>query len=308
MSILITGGMGFIGLSLANKLVELDYSVTVVDLKELPRRGRHLSSRVEVLKADISDYEQISILEKSRFEAVFHCAAQTSARISQESPERDVDSNVKGTLNVCELARRSGNAKIIFTSSMAVYGNVLHDSIAEGAKVDPLSNYGVSKYSAEMYVKLYEKFGLKSTIFRLFNVFGPGQDYENLKQGMASIFVAQCIKDRKIDVTGSLDRYRDFVYIDDVISALVLGLDGSTDHGIFNVGSGELTTVDELIKKIIVCDGSAVIPVTNIGGHEGDQFGSLADSSTLKSLGWKCDISLDEGLERMMNDARGFYE
>lgn len=296
-NILITGGAGFIGTALANKLKSLNYDVIIIDLEQ---KFTSLHDDITKFSLDIRNYENFKKIEHLEFDYIFHLAAQTASAISQEEPELDVDTNVKGTLNICNYARKCKAKKIIFTSSMATYGNK-EGKIKESDIQTPLSNYGVSKVAGEYYINMLQQFGIENTIFRLFNVYGPGQDMSNLRQGMASIFMAQSIISDEIKVTGSFDRYRDFVYIDDVVDALIFGLDNITDGQVYNVGSEEATTVKELIDLIIEVNDKrkSQFKITNIGSHEGDQFGSKADAIKLKSLGWKPKTNLKYGLEKM---------
>ena len=296
-NILITGGAGFIGTALATRLKHLNHNVTIVDLdkKFIPMHNNFVKYSL-----DIRECENFKKIENLKIDYIFHLAAQTASIISQENPTLDVDTNVKGTLNICNYARKCGAKKIIFTSSMATYGNI-NGKIKETDMQIPLSNYGVSKIAGEYYIKMFNQFGIKNTIFRLFNVYGPGQDMSNLKQGMASIFMAQSIISNEIKVTGSFDRYRDFIYIDDVVDSLILGLNGTTDGQIYNVGSGKATTVKEIINLIIELNDKPKnqFRIINIGSHEGDQFGSIADISKLKKLGWIPKMDLKSGLEKM---------
>ena len=190
---------------------------------------------------------------------------------------------------------------------MAVYGEQ-QGPLEEERPLIPVSNYGASKASGELFVKMYEQFGIKNTIFRPFNVYGPGQDMTNLKQGMASIFMAQSILGDQIKVTGSLDRYRDFIYIDDVVEALVLGIEPRSDGEIYNVGCGAKTTVRELVDLILKVNEkpSSSFTVTEENSHEGDQFGSISDNSKLKNLGWEDSIKLEEGLNKMYESVKNF--
>jgi len=301
-NILITGGAGFIGTALSKKLKELNYDVTIIDLEH---KFTSIHNEFDKYTLDITNYKNFNILKDKKYDFIFHLAAQTSSAISQEEPELDVDTNVKGTLNICNYARICKAKKIIFTSSMATYGDK-EGKIKEDSSQTPLSNYGISKVSGELYIKMYKQFGIENTIFRLFNVYGPGQDMTNLKQGMASIFMAQSINSNIIKVTGSFDRYRDFIYIDDVVDSLILGLDDKLNSQVFNVGSGVATTVKELIDIILEVNDkkNEDFVVENIGSHEGDQFGSVSDSSQLLALGWKPKTTLLEGIENMYDYAK----
>lgn len=293
MNILITGGAGFIGTALANKLQE-NHEVILLDL-EHKFNTKH--SSFEKIAVDITNEKEFETLEDYNVDFVFHLAAQTSGAISQEDPTLDVDTNVKGTLNLLNYARKAKVKKVIFTSSMTTYG-ITEGKVKENYIQKPLSNYGVSKVCGENYIEMFKQYEIEYTIFRLFNVFGPGQDLKNMKQGMLSIFMAQSILQNTINVTGSLDRFRDFVYIDDVVSALALGLNPKTDDEIYNVGSETKTTVGKLINTIINVNDKPTdsFEVVNIGGHDGDQFGIISDCSKIKKLGWSQKTNFDEGL------------
>lgn len=306
MKILITGGAGFIGTALARKLTQLHHEVALLDL---PTKFRDYHKPYECFCVDIREADNFAPLAHQRFSHIFHLAAQTSGAISQENPTLDVDTNVKGTLNVCNFARTCGAQKIIFSSSMAVYGNS-EGSITESNPLAPLSNYGVSKLCGEAYIKSFGQFGVRSSIFRLFNVYGEGQDMSNLRQGMASIFMAQALRSNTINVTGSLARYRDFVHISDVVQALVLGLERETDSEVYNVGSAMATSVGELIEQIVAINPKPreSFEIVNVGGHEGDTFGSLADISKISQLGWKPTIPLTQGLMAMQEYALATME
>ncbi|WP_428737605.1 NAD-dependent epimerase/dehydratase family protein [Sulfurimonas sp.] len=301
-NILITGGAGFIGTALAKKLKSLNHTVTLIDLEE---KFSSIHDGFERFNLDIRYYKNFDQLNNLNFDYIYHLAAQTSSAISQEEPELDVNTNVKGTLNICNFARQCKAKKIIFSSSMATYGDK-NGKIKEEDSQNPLSNYGVSKVAGEFYIKMFKQFGIENTIFRLFNVYGPGQDMSNLRQGMASIFMAQSIMSNEIKVTGSFDRYRDFIYIDDVADALLYGLDDDTNSKIYNVGSEKATTVKELIDMIIKVNDTAEtdFKVINIGAHEGDQFGSIADVEKLKTLGWNPKTDINEGISYMYKYAK----
>ena len=300
MDMLITGGTGFIGTAVTKRLSEAGNCLTVIDLPGQIARSQ--IPGVKYVSADISDYSALLNLSLENNEYIFHLASQTSSLISQENPTFDVDTNVKGTLNVCRIAERAG-AKLIFTSSMAVYGDQ-EKPIDEGCQPNPKSNYGASKISAETYIKMFSSRGVDYTIFRLFNVYGPGQDLENMKQGMLSIFLSQLLKKNRIDVTGSFDRFRDFIYIDDVVEALLVGMNALSSQQVYNVGTGHKTTVGTLIDMLIHQSGASAVPVRNVGSFNEDQFGTCSNSKKLRSMGWTPKVGLQEGIIKTIKDAR----
>ena len=165
-------------------------------------------------------------------------------------PFEDFSSNLLGTINVIKLCFKTTKKRIIFTSSMSVYGNYIK-AVTELDKCNPKSFYGLSKLSSENYIKFFTKKKLKYTILRLFNIYGPGQNFDNKLQGMVSIYLDQALKNKRINIKGPKDRYRDFVYINDVIEILNKArIRKEAINNTFNVGSGKKTKVHELIKII----------------------------------------------------------
>jgi UDP-glucose 4-epimerase len=306
--VVITGGTGFIGQAVAAALVARDVDVTLLDLPD--RIGRVAPGlRARVIAGDVGERSAYDRLDAAgNYDAVIHLAAQTSNRVSHEEPERDVNTNARGTLLITEWCCARGISRLLYSSSMAVYGHPEKLPIQEKDRTLPFSYYGITKLAGEHYIRANRGRGLNATIFRLFNVYGPGQDLANLKQGMASIYLAYVLRGLKVPVTGSLDRYRDFVYIDDVVAAFLRVLDEPKAYGrIFNVGSGTSTTVRDLLQVIVASAGEdpARYPVEQVESHAGDQFGMVADASLLRDeLGWHPTVPLPEGIRRMVTWAR----
>ena len=299
MKILVTGAGGFVGNHLSYKLKELGHVVLVNDFSD---KIKKCEKDFKVYDFDLSKYKNFKKLPND-IDVIFHIAAQTSGYVGLISPELDVDWNMKGTLNVCRFAKETGVQKIIYTSSMAVYGE--GDFLKETDELNPISHYGVSKLCGELYLKQYEKFGINYTIFRLFNAYGYGQDMDNLNQGMVSIYLAQSLKSKTIEVKGSLERYRDFVYVDDVVSALLFGLNSKTNNEIYNVANKRKTTIRELLNLIFKAHkDSNSFKAVNIGQYDGDQNGNTGDNFKLKGLGWKPTMKLEDGIKKFYNDVR----
>jgi UDP-glucose 4-epimerase len=301
---LITGGSGFIGFALAQALRSDGHQVTLIDRVPPPFwRG------AKFIRGDISSSRFMSGLKvKPRVDAVLHLAAQTSARISQEKPILDVDSNAKGTLQVLEWSKKNEVRRILYASSMAVYGQPLKPQIHERVPPAPVSNYGVSKLAGEHYLQAYKQYGIAPTIFRLFNVYGPGQNLKNLKQGMVSIYLAYLLKKKEIPITGSLERFRDFICVADVVRAWQLALTHPVTIGkTYNLGTGTKTTVRELLDVLIDACGHnpSTYPTRQISKHAGDQFGLVSDSTLFQQdTGWKPLITLPQGIGQMVRWAR----
>lgn len=288
MNILITGGLGFIGSNLVSILKILGYNVITLDLKD------GADYQLDISKDDLTQI-------KENIDVIYHLAAQPFGKGSELDPILDVDCNVKGTLNVCYLAKYKNIKHLIYTSTMAVYGN--NEFASENDILDPLSNYAVSKLSGEFYVKKFSKeTNFKYTILRLWNTYGPGQDISNEYKGIVSAFTTQILKGNYIKVTGSLDRFRDIIYIEDVIKALIHSL-SLIYSDTYNVSTGKKTTVKELIENIIlVCNKNINdFIIDNTGGHNGDQQGCVGNNNKLINTGWQPEIKLEQGLKQFIN-------
>lgn len=244
-------------------------------------------------------------LEKVKFDAIIHMAAQSSGEISFENPIYDLQANVESTLRLCNFALVDRCQRFIYASSMSVYGAVTELPVKEDSRCEPLSFYGVGKLASEKYLTIYEKRGLKPTILRFFNVYGPGQNMDNLKQGMVSIYLAQLLSDDKIIVKGSLDRFRDLTYIEDVVDSVMLSLKSPKAVGkIFNVGTGKRTTVKEILEKLMDLSGIHK-PVIEADPTPGDMFGIYADISRIQNeLGFSPRYTLENGLKPMIDWAK----
>lgn len=293
-NVLITGGAGFIGSALILKIISNNsrYNIVVIDEQD-PKKP---ISGVKYYHFNLASENWPSEIYKFNFTYVYHLAAQTSGRISVEDPLLDARSNIIGLINVCEFCKQNNVGKLIFTSSMAVYENS-NKPLKETHQLNPISNYGISKEAGEKYIKAYSKAnGFKYTTLRLFNVYGPGQDFTNMKQGMLSIFIAQAIKYKKINVTGSFDRFRDFIYISDVVDALILAMDDHCNDDIYNIGSGIKTTVRKLLQMINDAIEEDII-YEDIGGFMQDQNGTYACINKIERLGWSPTIPIKKGLK-----------
>ncbi len=289
-NILVTGGCGFIGRNLVEKLKDLGHNVIVCDIN--PKSPDYV--------CDISNYDELlKITEK--IDLIYHLAAQSYGYRSLVEPELDLDWNAKGTLNVCRFAKERGIKKIVYASTMAVYGE--GDWLRETDELNPLSNYAISKLYGEICVKQFSQFEIDYTIFRIFPTYGPGQNLTNGRQGIAAVFVQQVVRGNKIDVTGPLNRYRDITYIDDNIDALILGMDDRTSRETYNVCTNTKTYVEDIINKFIKYSGRDNFEVKNVGSEDGDQFGNTGDNEKLRSLGWYPRVSVDVGLKKLYDYA-----
>jgi UDP-glucose 4-epimerase len=306
-SVLITGGAGFIGAQLAQRCLADGWGVCVVDNLSTGRR-ENVPPDARLLELDLSDPASFGRLPEERFAAVFHLAAQSSGEISSEDPRRDFRVNVAGTVELLGWAREHAE-RFLFASSMAVYGQPSERTVTEETPLVPLSYYGWGKAVAEEYVRRFNRPGFATTSFRFFSVYGPGQNLENMKQGMISIYLAYVLRGEPILVKGSLDRFRDFVYIDDVVEAWMAALNEPRSFGrVYNIGTGRATTVAETLDALVLAFGHDPCAYPRRAGDPtpADQFGLAADAKRAREeLGWSPRVDLGEGLSRMADWARG---
>nr|WP_321351998.1 NAD-dependent epimerase/dehydratase family protein [uncultured Methanoregula sp.] len=302
--ILITGGAGFIGSHLAKRCLHAGYDVTIVDNLSTGEPA-NIPQGVNFIDADISSPEWLDPLKQKPVHAVLHLAAQSSGEVSDEHPDLDLKVNTLGTLLLLKWCLENHVNHFLYASSMAVYGNVEHNPVHEDVYCYPLSFYGISKYTSEQYIRHFSKKGLNTTCFRMFSVYGPGQNMKNMKQGMVSIFLAYLMNNEPVHVKGSKERFRDFIYIDDVVDAWLLALDNPKAFGkTYNLATGRKTLVGTLVDEEILAFGlnRKTYPVKYEGNTPADQFGLYADISRIrKDLNWEPQISLPEGLKKMVS-------
>lgn len=301
---LVTGGAGFIGSAISKKLIRLGHEVTLVDDLSTGSRD-NVPEEATFMELDLSDSKFVDKLPLSsgRFDAVCHLAAQSSGPQSRKMPHLDLQVNAASTLLLSRWCIDNGINRFLYASSMAVYGNPSVLPVTEDTACIPVSYYGVSKLTSENILRLAEKEGLCTTSFRMFSVYGPGQNLSNRDQGMLSIYLSYLLDGSVLPVTGSLDRFRDFVYIDDVVDIWInaIMLD-ETPSNVYNIGSGNKTTVRELIGRLIdALELSGDYPVRELETERSDQIGLFADIMRSKSeLGFAPRISLDRGIQNMI--------
>lgn len=301
---LVTGGAGFIGSHIARRLVENGHRVIVVD-NILTGNKDNIPSGCKFIYIDLANANHYYKLNGIKPTAVLHIAGQSSGEISFESPINDLEINTKATILLAKWAHSVGCERFLYASSVSVYGDGANNMpMAECGEVLPLSFYGCSKLASENYLTVFSKsFNMKTTCFRLFNVYGPGQNMDNMKQGMVSIYLSYILNMDKLEVKGSMERFRDFIYISDVVDMWVNSINNpQTYNKIFNLGTGYKTTVKYLIDCLLELTGKPDFEVVEITGTPGDSSGSLANMTYLENeLGWKPQVSLKNGLKKMID-------
>ncbi len=302
---LVTGGAGFIGSHIAAYLIKEGRRVIVLDNLSTGKVG-NVPKGAEFIAMDLADKKQYERLRNIKADAVFHLAGQSSGEASFADPWYDFQSHVVSTFLLLDHCKKHAIGRFIYASSMSVYGDPESLPVCETAPVQPKSFYGAGKASAENYIRLYQSLGLRTTILRFFNVYGPGQNLDNMRQGMASIYLAFMLKGVPVTVKGSKERFRDFLYIDDLVSGWMQAYENTDAVGkTYNLCNGCKTTVAELIDDLRVVLGDADYPVEYVEGTQGDQFGLYGDNTLIrKDLGWMPRISLQEGQECMVRHAK----
>lgn len=300
MKILVTGGAGFIGSHLADRLVQEGHETVVVDDLSSGSR-RNLNRAATFYKRDVQGSWLEGVFRKERPVALLHLAAQMNVRRSVDDPLFDARVNILGTLNVLQQAVRYGARKVVFASSGgAIYGEPDVFPAPETHPTRPLSPYGISKLTGEYYLEYYQRMsGIQCVSLRFSNVYGPRQDPHG-EAGVVAIFAQKMLGGEQPIINGNGRQTRDFIYVDDVVEACLAVL-GRDAQGIYNVGTAHETSVNDLFRKL--ADATKADCKQLYGpAKKGEQMRSVVDASKLRQeLGWEPRVSLDEGLARTVD-------
>ena len=300
-TVVVTGVAGFIGSRVAARMAAEGFEIVGVDDLSSGKQS-NVPSSIDFIQGNLADTQTISKLPKAA-EFVLHLAGQSSGEMSFDDPVADLEKNTISTLNLIRYGTGANISKLVYASSMSVYGNMPDAPIGEEEHVAPLSCYGVGKLAAENYLNVFAK-QLSSVSLRMFNVYGPGQDMTNLRQGMVSIYLAQALTNKHIVVKGSLERFRDFIYIDDVVEAwfrttTFVGVGGNT----INIGTGVRTTVAQVLEAVKANVVGTTVEVTD--PTPGDQNGIFADTTRMRALlGMSDFVQLADGVQRFTDFAK----
>ena len=295
MNILVTGGAGFIGSHIVNTYIEAGHCVTVID-NLTSGRLQFLNPKAKFYEIDILDPKITKVLKSEKINAINHHAAQISVSESLINPLVDANSNIMGTLQLLQCAVSLEIGKFIFASTGgAIYGEQIYFPANEDHPCQPLSPYGISKLSAENYLKFYnEQFGLSTTVLRYSNVFGPHQNPHG-EAGVVAIFCERLIKDQKPVICGDGEQTRDFISVRDIAQANLIALDQSCT-GTFNVATGNETSVNYLTECLLRVSGKK-ISADYGSARQGDQSRSVIDYKKFHDgFGWQPKVSLEQGL------------
>ena len=304
MRALVTGGAGFIGSHLADALLRSGHDVVVVD--DLSRGKREQVDRAaRLVEADVADTSLTDLLTESRTEVVFHLAAQIDVRASVRDPLGDARVNVLGTVNLLDACVATDVRRLVFASTGgAIYGDTEVIPTPEDHPCRPQSPYGSAKLCAEAYGATFHRIrGLDFVALRYANVYGPRQDPHG-EEGVVAIFAARLLNGEQPVINGDGLQTRDYVYVDDVVRANLAAAE-SADGGVFNIGTGTETDVNQLFGRLRRIAGSDAEP-RHAPAQPGEQRRSCVDVTLARRLlGWKPAVSLDEGLEQTLAYFRG---
>jgi UDP-glucose 4-epimerase len=306
MRFLVTGGAGFLGTHLANRLAHLGHDVLVLDDLSNGRRD-HLHPLITFKQGDVDNVPLLwSLLHE--VDCAYHLAARVSVAQSILHPRDYNRVNVGGTVSLMEAMRDTGVRRVVFTSSGALYGRQPHQPVAEEATPHPDSPYAVSKWAAEQYIHtIGELSGLETVALRIFNAYGPWQSLPISHAPVVPRFLQQALTGGSVVLFGDGRQTRDFVYVDDVVDAL---LSAATTAGIsrqvFNIGSGRETSIAELVDAIERVAGRAVNRIVN-PDKSGGAPRLVADISRARArLGFDPQTTLSAGLARMLAEDERF--
>ena len=301
--VLVTGGFGFVGSHLVKHLQNKGTEVVILEHPSavVPKN----LSGLPVLRADITSESSMSDAKCAGIDAVLHLAAQSSGPRSFSIPVQDVQLNIVGTLNTINWCLTNGAGRLLFASSFVIYGDHPdREMLDEETCCRPKSVYATSKLACEHLLMNYaQPKGLKWNALRMFNVYGPGQDITKPDQGVVGIFMNMLLKADDVQVKGSLARFRDLIYIDDVIAGWDRCLSGNAHNQSFNLGTGEKTTFETLIRSLAKVMGKADrLRIVELAGTPGDMMGCVANLTRIRSmLGYAPQVKLEAGLEKMLN-------
>ncbi len=303
MNILVTGGAGFIGSHVVDKLIAQGDHVRVLDNLSTGKRGNLPETGIEFVCGDIRDFATV---EKSvqGMDAIFHLAAVASVQASVDDPMGTHATNLIGTLHLLEAARRLRVRRVVYASSAAVYGDTQRLPVPEACMPNPLSPYAADKLAGEHYLSFYgNKFGIEGTGFRFFNIYGPRQDPSSPYSGVISIFVERLRTAAPVTIFGDGHQTRDFVYVGDLAQVLLQSLSTESTVGkIMNVGRGKECSLIELIEVLERLTGRNLTR-RHDPSRVGDIVRSCADVSQLRAnLGFVPATSLDDGLAQLLSD------
>ncbi len=298
MNVLVTGGAGFIGSHIVDRLIDEGHNVVIID-NMVTGQADLINPQATFYQEDICNAFRVEeIVKMHEIEVISHQAAQLDVRKSVEDPAFDAEVNIIGTINIFEAARKHGVKKVVFASSGgAIYGDTDQMPTPEGHPEQPISPYGVAKLVMEKYAHFYHvQYGLEYTAMRYANVYGPRQNAHG-EAGVVAIFTDRMLAGQQCYVNGDGENTRDFVYVDDVVSANMAALTGDL-VGPYNVATEKQTSVNQVFDTINAISGANQERVHR-EGKAGEQRHSCLSVAKLKQdADWSPTIDIQEGMKR----------
>ena len=307
---IVTGGAGFIGSHLSEALSERGYHLIILDNLSTGKQENIAAildkTNVEFIQGSITDLPLLQKLFKN-VDYIFHLAAIASVPRSIEAPQECHEVNVTGTFNVLLAARDNKVKKVVNASSCAIYGDAPGLPKKEDMPINPLSPYAVAKLAAENYCQIFQKvYNLSTVSLRYFNIFGPRQKPDSEYAAAIPRFIKIKSKGNTIHIYGDGQATRDYIYVKDAVAAFILAAE-SEASGIYNIGSGKSTTVNELVELISKLTGDNTPPVYG-PPRPGDILHSLADASRAKTFGFRPGYSLEAGLKETIKWYKDYFK
>ena len=294
---LVTGGAGFIGSHLVDRLIEEEYRVVVVDNLSTGKL-KNLNAAATLHHIDITDPMVGEVFQREQPDLVFHLAAQASVGQSMRDPVKDCEINVLGTLRLLEASRHCGIEKFIFASSGGtLYGDPEANPCSEDHPIVPISPYGMSKHQGELQLDLYRRLHLmRYTALRYGNVYGPRQDPQG-EAGVIAIFSQAMLEKEQPRIFGDGEQSRDFIYVDDVVEANISAI-GRGDGMALNIGTGQGTSINSVYHILQGITGYEW-PAAHGPARVSDVYQIYLDNTkAIEEMGWTPQASLEEGLLR----------
>ena len=305
--VLVTGGLGFMGLNLARALYAAQARLSVLSRSWPPEPSGvdRIFDGIAFFKGDVRD---AALVEEAVVgcDLIFHLAGKSGSLTSNASPLEDLDVNGRGMLTLLEACRRKNSTcKIVFPSSRLVYAANVTLPVPETAPTVPLSVYGIHKLMAERYLLLYQRlYGLRASILRITNPYGPFQRPEQNRYGIINWFIHQAMHDQPLPIYGDGAQVRDYVHIDDVVQAMLLaGIRAEADGMVLNVGGGRGISLADMAKLIVRTAGKGRLeyvdwPADAVGVETGN---FVADPSLIEArIGWKASIPVESGISDLV--------
>lgn len=297
MRILVTGGAGFIGSHIVDALVDRGHRVTVLDDLSSGQE-ENLNRRAKFIKGDVTSPKKLgSIFKRVEPEAIFHLAAQINVRASVENPTIDAECNILGSLRLIEMAAKAGVKKFIFSSTGgAMFGDETHYPAHEDEPATPLSPYGLAKLTIEKYLDFYHRErGLPYIALRYGNVYGPRQNPHG-EAGVIAIFTSLMLDGKAPIINGDGAQTRDYVYVGDVVKANIAALESEIEEGVFHIGTGKETDVNEIFRLVNWQFGK-VFEATYGPAKSGEVKRSALETRKAEALlNWKPEVDISEGI------------